>query len=63
MRKVKPKLKPYDIISDKVREWIPYGIHRYYKHRDEKSVEDEEYLIECIYDSIMLGLVEVIDFD
>jgi hypothetical protein len=61
MRKV--KVKTYNVISEKMEEWIPYGIHRYYKHRDEKEVEDIAALIAEIHASVMLGLDEVIDWD
>lgn len=64
MTKVKPKINAYAVIKDKVEEWVPYGIRRYYKYKDnEKEVEEFDVMVDNIVSSVMLGLSEVIDFD
>jgi len=54
--------KDYEIVSSKVEEWIPYGIHRYYKHRDEEQIMDVDAMTEEIRKSVMLGLDEIVDW-
>jgi hypothetical protein len=56
------KLKNYQVVRDKIEEWIPYGINRYYKHRDEARPKDEGELAKQILLSVMLGLEEIVDW-
>lgn len=64
MAKVKPKatikIKTYHIISEAVDAGIGYGWNRAHKHTDNP---DENYIKERIYDAIMSGLCDIIDFD
>jgi hypothetical protein len=62
-KKIKLKLNPYPIVADKIAEWIPYGIHRYYKYRDkEKEPEEMEAMVDQVLAAVMLGLAEVVDW-
>lgn len=40
-RKVKARLRTYDVIAEAVEEGVEYGISRAYKHSD-KQLSDEE---------------------
>jgi hypothetical protein len=62
-RKTSLRLKSYIIVSDSIEKAIPFGINRYYKHRDEIEVTDMDAMAQNIYDAIMLELSEVIDWE
>jgi hypothetical protein len=63
MKKMKLKIKSYNVVREKLEEWVPYGIRRYYKYHDEKEPKDMGALQDAIEDAVMLGLDGVVDWE
>jgi hypothetical protein len=63
MKKMRLKIKSYNVVREKLEEWVPYGIRRYYKYHDEKEPKDMGALQDAIEDAVMLGLDGVVDWE
>ena len=59
MKRVKPKVNIYTVISRAVEEGITYGINRAYKHTDTPS---RDILEQEIGIAVMNALAEVVDY-
>ena len=58
--KQKIKVRLYNILADRIEKHISVGYSRSYKYTEGPTRQDIE---RCIYEEIMLGLKEIIDFD
>ena len=59
-KKVKLKLKSYDIISEAVERGIVFGLNHATKHTDNPTRENLEHHLN---NDVMIALSEVIDFE
>jgi hypothetical protein len=60
MKKIKPKMKKYGIISDAIERGIQWGWQHAHKHTD---TPDEDSVKQHIYDDVMNEIFEVVNFD
>lgn len=60
MKRRKPKVKLWTVVSEAVAEGAVFGVSRAYKHTDQP---DRETLIANIEREVMNSLCEVIDFE
>ena len=64
-KKVKLKVNTYRVVSDEIETSIPAGIRKFLKYHDGVNLTDIEIgqMTEHIFNYVMLGLCEVVDFD